>query len=587
MTAGTLNKPQSMALALALFCLLLTTTRTSSSKLDIEKGVLGRPSPSASRASMAKTPATQAVSSGKTYYVNSSTGDDDNTGLSPTQAWKTIDKVNKSAFLPGDSIMFKRGRTWREQLTVPSSGTSGYPITFGAYGTGAKPSINGGNILTSWSLKTGTTYAKSSIIIEPQIVVYNGTRLTKGAGTKLARKSYFYDRTLTTLYVNVGENPVSHKLEAAVRDYSIRNSHHDYVSFIDLDIRNTNNAGFYIQDSDHLVLDACDITQVANRATLVTNVPGSSETSQYLSFKNMKVSHAGGTGISVDGDAGMTGHVLIQNCVVHDCGWNADPDDAVRWTAGIKVWGGANYGLTGESDDIIIENCEVYNQVDTHGDYSGGGIWVDQWGKDVIVRRNKIHHNATYGILLENMNNSALVHNNLVYLNKWGVAVYRNIRNQKIYNNTLYNNSDIGLWCKGGESPGVDYMINNEFKNNIVIGGARGLSAIRGGNNRGHGYGNVYEYNCLGPEKPGFVEWGSGILMAAYETWDAAYGGLTHSVDGDPRFISTSIPLNFRLQKNSPCLSKGVFVNVLADLDGNPIPSRLGKNPDLGAYESR
>jgi parallel beta-helix repeat protein len=566
MKAGTLNKPQSRALALAVCCLILTPIRASKSP---------------------ESRVAQAAISGTTYYVNSVTGKDDNTGLSPTKAWKTIDKVNKSAFTPGDSILFKRGQTWREQLIVPSSGTPGHPISFGAYGIGAKPIINGGNILTSWSQTAGTTYVKFSVIPEPKIVVYNGARLTKGEGTKLARKSCFYDRIQTALYVNVGENPALHKLEAAVRDYSVRISHHDYVSFANLDIRNTNNAGFYIQDSDHLDLDACDITHIANRGTLVTNVPGSSETSQYLSFRNMNVSRVGGTGISVDGDADATGHVLIQNCVVHDCGWNADPVDAVRWTAGIKVWGGANYGSAGESDDIIIENCEVYNQADTHGDYSGGGIWVDQWGKDVIVRRNRVHHNATYGILLENLNNSALVHNNLVYLNKWGIAVYRNIRDQKIYNNTLFGNSEIGLWCKGGESPGVDYMINNEFKNNIVIGGVRALCAVRGGDNKGHGSGNVYEYNCLGPEKAGFVEWGSGIYYADYKSWEGAYGRITHSVGGDPRFVSTSIPLNFRLRKTSPCLSKGAVVNVFVDLDGNPIPARPGKNPDLGAYESK
>jgi parallel beta-helix repeat protein len=530
---------------------------------------------------------TQTAGSGTTYYVNAAGGKDSNDGLSPTKAWKTIDRINKSAFLPGDSILFKRGQTWREQLIVPSSGMSGLPIRFGAYGTGLKPRINGSDILTSWSRRMGTTYVKSSVTTEPKIVVYNGTRLTKGAGIALVRKAYYYDRGGAALYVNVGENPATHKLEAAVRDYCIRNSHHDYINFADLDIRNTNIAGFYIQDSDHLDLDACDITQVACRGTLVTNAMGSSETSQYLSFRNMKVSHSGGTGISVDGDADTTGHVLIQNCVVHDCGWNADPEDAVRWTAGIKAWGGANYGTAGESDNIIIEKCEVYNQADTHGDYSGAGIWVDQWGAGAVVRWNRIHNNATYGILLENMNSSALVHNNLVYSNTWGIAVYRNIKNQKIFNNSLYDNSDIGLWCKGGESPGVDFMNNNEFKNNIVIGSSRALSAIRGGDNSGHGYGNVYEYNCLGPEATNFVEWGNGIYKSTYKTWETSYGSTTHSVEADPLFVSTSNPLNFRLRKISPCLSKGFLVNVFIDLDGNPIPTRPGKNPDLGAYESK
>ena len=60
-----------------------------------------------------------------TYYVDATTGDDSKDGLSPGTAWKTIAKVNVSAFLPGDQILLKRGEVWRESLVPPSSGTAG------------------------------------------------------------------------------------------------------------------------------------------------------------------------------------------------------------------------------------------------------------------------------------------------------------------------------------------------------------------------------------------------------------------------------------------------------------------------------
>jgi len=78
-----------------------------------------------------------------TYYVDATNGNDNNDGLSQSTAWETIAKVDSSTFQPGDSILFKKGETWRESLTVPSSGTSGSPITFGAYGSGGKPKILG------------------------------------------------------------------------------------------------------------------------------------------------------------------------------------------------------------------------------------------------------------------------------------------------------------------------------------------------------------------------------------------------------------------------------------------------------------
>jgi len=84
------------------------------------------------------------------YYVDATNGDDSKDGQSEANAWKTIAKVNGSSFNAGDSILFKRGEEWREQLTVPSSGSSGNPITFGAYGSGADPIINGADIITGW-----------------------------------------------------------------------------------------------------------------------------------------------------------------------------------------------------------------------------------------------------------------------------------------------------------------------------------------------------------------------------------------------------------------------------------------------------
>ncbi len=86
-----------------------------------------------------------------TYYVDNclAVGNDRNNGTSPSTPWLTINKVNTSTFNPGDSILFENTCTWREQLTVPSSGSAGSPITFGAYGTGAAPIISGAS---RWSL---------------------------------------------------------------------------------------------------------------------------------------------------------------------------------------------------------------------------------------------------------------------------------------------------------------------------------------------------------------------------------------------------------------------------------------------------
>src|SRR4029079_3550287 len=80
---------------------------------------------------------------GATYYVDATNGNDTKDGQSTATAWKTIAKVNSSSFAPGDQILLKRGEVWRESLVPPSSGASGNPIRFDAYGSGEAPTLTG------------------------------------------------------------------------------------------------------------------------------------------------------------------------------------------------------------------------------------------------------------------------------------------------------------------------------------------------------------------------------------------------------------------------------------------------------------
>lgn len=69
------------------------------------------------------TTGTSATTAATTYYV-ANNGNDNNNGLTPATAWKTLDHVSDQTFQPGDSILFRRGDTWRETLYVNSSGTN-------------------------------------------------------------------------------------------------------------------------------------------------------------------------------------------------------------------------------------------------------------------------------------------------------------------------------------------------------------------------------------------------------------------------------------------------------------------------------
>jgi hypothetical protein len=81
---------------------------------------------------------------GGVYYLSTS-GDDSNDGVSESTPWRSIFKLNRTAFSPGDVILFKRGDIWDGSDAAPiiplTSGTAAAPIMWGAYGTGKNPVI--------------------------------------------------------------------------------------------------------------------------------------------------------------------------------------------------------------------------------------------------------------------------------------------------------------------------------------------------------------------------------------------------------------------------------------------------------------
>ena len=82
---------------------------------------------------------------GTNFYV-SEAGSDRNDGLSKVTPWKTLAKVSRENFNPGDTVMFRAGDTFEGQLVISDSGTAESPITFTQYGTGEKPLLDAGNL---------------------------------------------------------------------------------------------------------------------------------------------------------------------------------------------------------------------------------------------------------------------------------------------------------------------------------------------------------------------------------------------------------------------------------------------------------
>jgi hypothetical protein len=112
---------------------------------------------------------------GSVYYVDSSNGNDAAAGRTPSEAWRTLSRVNEAELLPGDSVLFRRGGVFRGQL-IPVSGSEAGDVVYGAYGSGAKPRLLGSvskSAVSDWLLESPdiwTTQADRAAAIGPEFL---------------------------------------------------------------------------------------------------------------------------------------------------------------------------------------------------------------------------------------------------------------------------------------------------------------------------------------------------------------------------------------------------------------------------------
>ncbi|MEO6135547.1 MAG: PA14 domain-containing protein [Ginsengibacter sp.] len=99
------------------------------------------------------------------YYI-AANGNDGNNGTSSSSPWQTINKLNAyfSYINSGDRVFFRRGDTFYGTIKIGKSGTSGSPITLGAYGSGENPVISGLSAVTSWNNLGGNIWESSNAV---------------------------------------------------------------------------------------------------------------------------------------------------------------------------------------------------------------------------------------------------------------------------------------------------------------------------------------------------------------------------------------------------------------------------------------
>jgi parallel beta-helix repeat protein len=461
-------------------------------------------------------------------------------------------------------------------LVPPSSGTTGSPITFGNYGTGANPLINGSGLISGFTAYSpgGPKIYQASVTAYtgiPQKVWFNNTLGTAvGSIAALTGANDWYWAS-NVLYVYSTSNPAtaytSPGIEASIWD------------------------GVYITQS-YITINGIDTTKSANGVHVNATAALSS-----INVYNGTHAYEGGNGIWYTTYSGhnISGGI-IQGNTTHDNGGmgigltNSDSitvSNNTSYSNGAVIYGCSGlyeieYTYAAPPGDTIGGNIFEYNLVYSslsptgNPNDGGSGLHLDQVYGNEVVRGNVFYDNVAMGILVEANHAPSdavgpLMEYNIVYGNG-EAGIYISSRSDlsddsssttgatfaasRILNNTVYGNVGGGIYL-GGEGVG-ETMSNNVVENNISEGNTNyQLVAYGGAQNDGtYGSGNVYLYNSFGTAASNFIEWGWGVYKSTYADFDTAYGSATHSITTAPTFTNAGSG-DFTLASGSSAIKAG------------------------------
>lgn len=347
------------------------------------------------------TPSLQAA----VYYV-SPQGDDEASGISPTAAWRSIEKVNETEFGPGDEILFEGGKIFYGTLKFDDedSGSVGRPVHVGAYSsdTCGRPKINAG-LGRGIDLYNASWFTISDLVIE-------------GSGAKVNRQSGI--TLLSSRDRGAGNVSIDNVEVFGFGDSGISvgvwrtNAGYQHVRIVRSSLHDNFRAGFFSWGKWGKAL-------YAHRNIYIGDSVAS----------NSK----GGSGLifsSVDGG-------MIERCITYGNG------SEVSGAAGIWAW---------DSNDIVFQYNESYGNRTIGVD--GDGFDFDGGVTNSVMQYNYSHDNDAAGFLLaqyafapQPMKNIVIRYNisendcrkkDYGAIHVWKGHDQDRIEDVKIYQNTVY-----------------------------------------------------------------------------------------------------------------------------------------------------
>lgn len=157
------------------------------------------------------------------YYINNKVGNDSHVGNTKDLPWKSLVNLEKNKFLPGDSILFAKGSSYKGGFIFTSSGTADKPIVFSTYSVGAAIIIKTPRTeLSPIFEKYGAGAAPS--FTNPDWTVLNGNIFRIEGSYVVIDGFYFHDNTNPP-----GSDKTTKNVQKLGAVYLALNTHHNVV----------------------------------------------------------------------------------------------------------------------------------------------------------------------------------------------------------------------------------------------------------------------------------------------------------------------------------------------------------------------
>jgi hypothetical protein len=500
----------------------------------------------------------------KTYFI-SPAGDDNQSGISIKEAWKTIEKVNQHVFQPGDTILLETGGVWHGQLFPKGSGEKGNSIILASYGDGPRPIINIGDAEGAairlvnqswWEIKDIeiTSGAPPQLGVGRQGIV----ALYEGNGSQVEHitieNCYIHD-----IWGQLGPNS----------KYCGYNSAAIYVGRVlgDRTSRNGSYDDVLIQKNRIERMDKCGIVVYGGRND--------------VRVRNNSIENLGGDGIFVNGPLrGLIEH----NIARRTCLRSGDPD----LVGGERFWPHTAAIWIQNTTESIMQFNEVYDTGRQPRNGDGQAYDFDFDCRRCICQFNYSKSNHGFMLIMNRATNNIARYNisendqtHLIQLQ--GTIEEGNI----IHNNVFYvdyGTSDLDFFLDNAGTKDKT-KIGALIRNNIFY--ATGQGRFRTVYTTGHPWerkfdetvkvtkepGTLFHHNCyFGPWKNGLPD--DDEKLVANPSFVAPGSG------GD----GLATLSGYKLRLDSPCINTGMRIEGAPSRDffGNPINDGA---PDFGVYE--